>query len=136
MRIIHGLGLAAVLAGSVMAGSAWAGDVPAEVKMLKGQKVTVYVHPFLNAEELKVLRLVQTNKDALKLFVTSASGYSAMAAAPGEGLIRDGGFPPSVLAIGDLPTAEAAAAAALKGCNAARKSGPDCVVVLEVGPAS
>ena len=57
-----------------------------------------------------------------------------MAAAPGDGLVRDGGFPLSVLAIGDLPDAATAAAAALEGCDAKRKGGPDCVIVLAVGP--
>jgi len=54
--MIMGLGLAAVLATGALAG-----EVPAEVKTLKGQKVTVYIHPFLNADELRMLRLVQTN---------------------------------------------------------------------------
>jgi hypothetical protein len=130
MRIILGLALSAVLATGALAG-----DVPTEVATLKGQKVTLHIYPFLNADELTVLRLVKTNKDALKIFVTSAGGYSAMAVAPSEGLVRNGTFPPSVLAIGDLPDAQSAAAAALKGCNAKRNGGEACVVVLEVGPA-
>ena len=129
MRIIPGLALV-LLAGSVLADT-----IPTEVKMLQGRKVTVHPYGFLNADELKVLRLVETNTDALKLFITSPNGFSAMAVAPKEGLVRGGGFPPSVLAIGDLPNADAAAAAALKGCNAKRKGGDACVVVLEVGPA-
>ena len=134
MRMILGLGLAMGLAAT-LAGSAMA-QVPTEVKMLKGQKVTVYIQPFLNAVELKMLRLVQTNKQALQIFVTSSGGYSAMAASPGDGLVRDGGFPASAIAIGDLPDAATASAAALKACNAKRKSSEACVIVLEVGPAS
>ena len=57
-----------------------------------------------------------------------------MAVAPDEGLVRDGGFPPSVIAIGDLPDAAAAAAAALAGCEEKRQGGELCVIVLEVGP--
>ena len=130
MRVILGLGLVVALAGAAMAG-----EVPTEVATLKGQKVTLHIYPFLTADELMALRLVKTNKQALQLFVTSSAGYSAMAVAPNEGFVRDGGLVPSVLAIGDLPNAEAAAAAALKGCNAARQGGKACVVVLEVGPA-
>ncbi len=130
MRIITGLALVALLAGSVLAET-----VPTEVKLLQGRKVTVHPYAFLNADELKVLRLVETNTEALKLFITSPKGYSAMAVAPKEGLVRGGTFPASVLAIGELPDAETAAAAALKGCNAKRKGGDACVVVLEVGPA-
>jgi hypothetical protein len=48
--------------------------------------------------------------------------------------VRDGGFPPSVIAIGDLPDAAAAAAAALAGCEEKRQGGELCVIVLEVGP--
>lgn len=130
MRMIMGLAL-----GLVMATGASAQTAPTEVKTLKGQKVTVHVQPFLNADELKMLRLVQTNRQALQLFVTSSGGYSAMAAAPGDGLVRDGGFPPSAIAIGDLPDAATAQTAALDACNAKRKTNDACVIVLEVGPA-
>lgn len=130
MRVILGLGLVVAMAGAAMAG-----EVPSEVATLKGQKVTLHIYPFLTADELMALRLVKTNKQALQLFVTSSEGYSAMAVAPSEGFVRNGGLVPSVLAIGNLPNAEAAAEAALKGCNAARQGGEACVVVLEVGPA-
>lgn len=130
MRLFLGLGLAAVLAGGAMAQV-----VPVEVVKLKGQTITLHVHPFLTEEELKMLRLVQTNKQALQLFVTSA-GFSAIAVSPGEGFVRDGGLVPSAIAMGDLPDAAAAAAAALEGCDAARKVADPCVVVLEVGPAN
>ncbi len=129
MRWVMGLGFAVVMAGSAVAQTA-----PTEVKTLKGQKVTVHIQPFLNADELRMLRLVQTNKQALALFITSEGGYSAMAASPGDGLVRDGGFPASVIAIGDLPDAATAATAALDSCNAKRKSSEACVLVLEVGP--
>jgi hypothetical protein len=126
------MGLAVALA--LVAGSAVAEGVPTEVKTLKGQQVTVHVQPFLNEQELQMLRLVQTNKEALGLFVTSSGGFAAIAVAPDEGMVRDGGFPPSVMAIGDLPDAAAAAAAALAGCDEKRQGGAACVIVLEVGP--
>jgi hypothetical protein len=128
MRVMLGLGL------MLVAGAAVAQDVPVEVAVLKGQQVTIHIQPFLNEEELGMLRLVQTNKQALGLFVTSSGGYSAMAVAPDEGLVRDGGFPASVIAIGDLPDAAAAQAAALAGCEEKRQGGAECVIVLEVGP--
>ncbi len=129
MRVLLGLGLAIGLAGT-----AWAGDVPLEVRMLAGQKVTVHVQPFLDKTELATLRLVATNKAALKLFVTSTKGYAAIAVAPKEGFIRDGAPAPSAFAMGELPDAANAQAAALKGCDAKRKGGVACVIVLEVGP--
>lgn len=128
MRVMLGLGL------MLVAGAAVAQDVPVEVAVLKGQQVTIHLQPFLNEEELAMLRLVQTNKQALGLFVTSSGGYAAMAAAPDEGLVRNGGFPPSAIAIGDLPDAAAAAAAALAACEDKRQGGEPCVIVLEVGP--
>jgi hypothetical protein len=128
MRVMLGLGL------MLVAGAAVAQEVPVEVAVLKGQQVTIHIQPFLNEEELGMLRLVQTNKQALGLFVTSEGGYAAMAVAPDEGLVRDGGFPASVIAIGDLPDAAAAQAAALAGCEEKRQGGAECVIVLEVGP--
>ncbi len=129
MRVLTGLGLACVLAGSAMAS-----DVPTEVAKLNGQVITLHVYPFLTESDLKVLRLVQTNKQALALFVTSKSGYSAIAMAPKEGFQTQSGLAASVVALGDLPDAAAAAEATLKGCDAARKGGEACVVVLEVAP--
>ena len=128
MRVMWGLGLA------MMAGAAMAQEVPVEVKVLKGQQVTIHVQPFLQEDELAMLRLVQTNKQALALIVPNSGGFAAMAVAPDEGLVRDGGFPPSVIAIGDLPDAAAAQAAALAGCEDKRTGGAACVIVLEVGP--
>ncbi len=129
MRFILGLGLSLGLAGV-----AGAGEVPTEVNKLAGQKITLHVQPFLTEAELSTLRLVATNKQALKLFVTSAKGFAAIAVAPKEGFIRDGAPAPSATAIGELPDAASATAAALKGCDDKRKGGLACVIVLEVGP--
>ena len=131
MRIIKGLALALAV---VLAGSAVAGEVPTEVSKLAGQKITLHIQPFLTETELFTLRQVATNKQALKLFVTSAKGYAAIAVAPKEGFIRDNAVVGSVVALFGLPDAASAVAAALKGCDAARKGGLACVVVLEVGP--
>ena len=129
MRIVLAAGLVVGLAGG-----ARAGEVPTEVSKLAGQTITLHVQPFLTDTELSTLRLVATNKQALKLFVTSAKGYAAIAVAPKEGFIRDGAPAASATAIGELPDAASAVAAALKGCDEKRKGGQACVIVLEVGP--
>lgn len=107
----------------------------AVVSQLGKQEVTVYQQPWLNAEEASVLKLVATNEQALGLFVTRPGRYAAMAVAPGEGLIRKGQPVASAVAISDLPSAEAARKAALEGCEAAKRQGADCAIVLEVAPA-
>jgi hypothetical protein len=133
MRPIAGLGLAVAmglgLAQPVLA------EVPVETARLKGQAITLHVHPFLTEQELQTLRLVMTNKQALDLFITS-KGHSAIAMAPGEGFIRDNAPVKSAVALGDFSSAEEASAAAIAGCEAQRQGGEACVVVLEVGPAS
>lgn len=120
--------------GVLAASGAMAQEVPTEVSKLAGQKITLHLQPFLTETELSTLRLVATNRQALKLFVTSPKGYAAIAVAPKEGFIRDGSPVGSATAIGELPDAASAAAAAMKGCDAVRKGGAPCVVVLEVGP--
>ena len=129
MRLVAGLVLALGVAAPALA------DVPVETAKLKGQAITLHVHPFLTEQELQTLRLVMTNKQALDLFITS-KGFSAIAVAPGEGFIRDNAPVKSAVAIGDFASAAEAATAALAGCDAARKGGEGCVLVLEVGPAS
>ncbi len=121
-----GLGLAAMAA---------AADVPpAETAEIGGAKVTVYAMSFLNDQEVAALRLVLTSKEALALFVPDGGGHAAMAVSPEDGFIRDGGLVASATAMAGMETAEAAAEAALKGCDGARKGTQPCVVVLEVAP--
>jgi hypothetical protein len=109
-------------------------DVAVEKSVNGESSVTLHVQPFLDATELATLRLVATNKDALALFVPSSKGYAALAAAPEEGFVRNGAPVASAVALSDLPDAATASAEALKACNAARTSGADCVLLLEVGP--
>ena len=123
-----------ILALVLMAGTAQAQDVPVEVSKLAGQQVTLHVYPFLAESDLKTLRLVATNKQALQLFITS-KGYSAIAVAPDEGFAPGGAPAPSAVAIGDFTDAALASAAAIKECDVKRKGDQPCVVVLEVGPA-
>ena len=127
------LGLALGLAAG-MATAATAQDVPVEVGKLSGQQITLHVYPFLTKDDLKTLRFVAKNKEALKLFITS-KGYSALAVAPDEGFAPDGMPAPSAVALGDFADAATAATEAAKACDAKRKGTEACVVVLEVGPA-
>lgn len=142
-----GKALAMVLAMAGLAGAlgspAQAEGVPVEEAVLGDAQVRLYVHPFLAADELATLRLVMTNEQALALFVPNASGFAALAAAPSEGVIRDGKPVASAIALADLPDAASAAKAATAACDQARRGGDAgasaadeaCVVVLEVAPA-
>lgn len=107
-------------------------SVSVEEARLGASQVRLHLHPFLSPEEAAVLRQVMTNEQALALFVPNARGFAALAAAPGEGVFRDGKPVASAVAIADLPDAAAAALAAREACDKARRSGPACVVVLEV----
>lgn len=111
-----------------------AAEIKAEVSTNGGAQVRVFLHDFLTAEELATLRVVASNAQALELFVKSNKGFAAMAASPAEGVIRKGKPVASAIAIADLPDQAAAHQAALKACNAAKKSAGDCAIVLDVAP--
>lgn len=102
--------------------------------VLGNQQVMIHQAEFLTQEEQATLALVGSNEDALRLFVTTPGRFAALAVSPAEGFIRGGQPVASAIALSDLPSRAAAQSAALEACNAARKSGPDCVVVLEVAP--
>lgn len=125
---------AAVILGLAGAAVAQAQSVPVETGANGGSMVTVHLHPFLTEEEVATLRVVASNEQALALFVTSQTGHAALAMSPDEGFVRNGTPVESAVAMGDMPDAEAARAAALQGCDAARKGASPCVVVLEVAP--
>ncbi|MBC7479848.1 MAG: hypothetical protein H7317_17455 [Pseudorhodobacter sp.] len=124
-----------ILALTLIAGTAQAQDVPVEVSKLAGQQITLHVYPFLTELDLKTLRLVATNKQALQLFITT-KGFSAIAVSPDEGFAPGGAPAPSAVALGDFADAATAATEAAKACDAKRKGKQPCVVVLEVGPAA
>lgn len=126
-----GLLAAAIVVGST---TAWANEVPVETRTLAASTITLHLHPFLTDEELKTLRLVMTNEQALSLFVPEKQGYSGLAVSPEDGFIRVGAPMGSATAVGDLPDAQAARAAALKGCDAAKAGSSPCVMVLEIAP--
>lgn len=129
-------GLGAAIAFAVAGSAVGAETVPVEEAVLGKSTVRLYVHPFLAADELATLRLVMTNEQALALFVPNAAGHAALAAAPKEGVIREGQPVASAIALADMPDPAAAAKAASAACDAARKSDQPCVVVLEIAPAN
>lgn len=123
--------------GVALCGSAFAQDVPVEVSKLKGQQITLHVYPFLKEDELKTLRLVARNPDALAVFVPGdKKHYSALALTPDDGFMKDGAPTDTASALGDFPDAATAAKAVTEACDAkrAKKTAP-CVTVLEIGPA-
>jgi hypothetical protein len=128
MRAILGMGLALALAAPALAE-----DVPVETSKMSGQAITLHLYPFLTETDLKTLRFVASNEQALAYFITT-KGYSAIAVAPDAGFAPGGAPAPTTIAIGDLPDAAAASEAAIKGCEEKREGGADCVVILEVGP--
>ena len=134
MRKIIGWVLASVLIG----GAAMAEDVAVEVSVLDASQVTLHLFPFLKDDDLRTLRLVATNRDALSVFVPSkdATHFAALALSPADGFLLDGAPAPTAVAQSDFPDAQAAATATLAACDAKRDPATaPCVVVLEVGPA-
>lgn len=126
-----------VLAASfavLLSGPALAQSVATEVNELGASRVTLHLHSFLQQDELQTLRVVATHEEALKLFVPGKKGHAAIAAAPREGFIRNGVPVASAVALSELPDAETARRDVLAACDAARKGGSGCVVILEVAP--
>lgn len=131
MRLSLALIVAAVTGFS---GAAMAQSVASEVNELGNSRITVHLHPFLKKDELATLRVVASHEEALKLFITGKKGHAAIAASPREGFMRNGVPVSSAVAISNLPNAETARNDVINACNAARKGGPECVVILEVAP--
>jgi hypothetical protein len=123
-----------VLAYMLLASAAVAEDVKLETADLGASRITLHVQPFLTEADLATLRLVMTNKDALKLFVTSDKGYAALAVSPEDGFMKDGALVASVVALADLADAETAAKEVIAACDKAKVGKEPCVLVLEVGP--
>jgi hypothetical protein len=110
-------------------------EAPTEQATLGTSTITLTVWPFLTEDELTVLRLVTTDANALALFVPEATGFSALAASPDDGFIRDGAPVASAIALSGLPDAETARTNALATCAEKKAGAADCVIVLEVAPA-
>jgi hypothetical protein len=120
----------------LMAACAAAQTAAVERAVLGASRISLQVQPFLTEEEVTTLRFVMTNEQALALFVPRKGGFAALAMSPDDGFIREGAPVKSAVAVGDLPDAAAAGAAALKACEAAKKGSQACVIVLEIAPAS
>lgn len=129
---VFGLGLGLALA----AGAALAEAPKAETAALGGAQVSIYPWEFLTEEELTTLRLVLVNEDALAIFVPAdgKGGFAALAVSPDDGFIREGALAKSATALAGLESADAAKAAALEACNAAKKGEAACEIVLDVSP--
>ncbi|SFJ61433.1 hypothetical protein [Jannaschia pohangensis] len=87
----------------------------------RGATVQIVAQPFLSQADIATLGQMPK--------VAQLDYYGAMAAAPSEGLQSEatrGAF--------NYHTIEAARAAAVEGCNAARAGGPACVIIAEILP--
>lgn len=122
------------LAAGVGAVQAVAQAVPTEVTRFDRAEVTLHLHPFLTPTDKAMLQIIAGNEQALATFLGEAGGHAAMALAPAEGLMQGDVPAASATAVGQLPDAATARARALEECDAARRSGPDCEVVIEVMP--
>ncbi len=120
---------------TLMAMAASAQAVPVERAVLGSSAITLHAHPFLSGQEVATLRLVMKNEQALALFVPRKGGFAALAASPDDGFVRAGVPVRSAVAVGDLPDAATARAAALKACEAEKEGAQPCVILLEIAPA-
>lgn len=125
---------AALTVAPLWLASAQAADVKTEAAINGASEVTLYLHKFLTDEDLTMLRLVQSNDQALAVFVPGTSGFAALAAAPEEGFIRGGQPVSSAVAIADLPDLDSAKAEARKTCDQLRRGKSPCEVILTVAP--
>ena len=94
--------------------------------------VTLHLHPFLQPQELEVLRQLGASEEAMLAFIGPADSHGAIAVSPRQGFFRDGAPVPSALPISQLPDAETARRAAIDACSDA--AGGRCVVLLEAAP--
>lgn len=132
----HAAHLALVMAGGLaLAGASLAQATPQEVAVVDGLEVTLHLHDFLQPEEVQILRQIAASAEAVLALLGGAGGHGAIAVAPVEGFLRDGQPGASATALGQLSDADTARSAALESCNAARRGGAACVVVMEAGPA-
>ncbi len=124
----------ALLAGVIAAAPALAQGADSRMFRHDGADITLHLHGFLSAEDRGLLEVLAASPDSLDLLLGERGGHAALALAPSEGMVRDGVPSASASAVGALPDADSARREALAMCEAARGSGPACVVVLEVAP--
>ncbi len=130
-----GAGSAALVIASLLALSAPANAQAAtEIAALGDYTVTLHLHAFLSPQDLEILRLIAADQQYLAMFVPQAAGFSALAASPEEGFVKDAAPVPSAVALGGLPDAATAAADSIAACQKIAASKTPCVVILEVAP--
>jgi hypothetical protein len=120
-----------LVAAAMLAGPATAEPVDGKAagKMLfssKGFEILVRNDSGLSEIDLKTVAVLVT----MDSFTASAAYYGAIAYAPGDGLASE-----ATIMSSKLHTPEAAGAAALKACNAKKKSAADCQIIADVLPA-
>lgn len=109
------LGMAQVVSAAVLDGKA-AGKALFDAKKI-GVQVTK--HSFLVDDQAQILASVATQQPY----------YGAIAVSPAEGLMSE-----ATIAAANYHSVEAASAAALAGCDAARKEAAPCVIVALIRP--
>lgn len=119
-----------LIAAAMLAGPAVAEPVDgkAAAKMLfspKGFEIVVRKDSGLSEADLKTVAVLVT----MDAFTATAAYYGAIAFAPGDGLASE-----ATIMSSKLHTPEAAAAAALKACNAKKKSAAGCAIIADVLP--
>jgi hypothetical protein len=121
------------LALGLLAGAARADLPPLETADLGDVGVSIWTYNFPDADEADLLRMLMNTPSALQGWMP-ISGHGALAVAPEEGLWRAEGRVGSAVAVGGMGSAETAAAAARAACDALRRTGQGCIVVLQVAP--
>jgi hypothetical protein len=119
-KIVAGIGIASCLIGSDAFADPLSGRQAKKMLVKpKGAEVEVVSQDFLSGKDAKILIAVGGQQKY----------YGAIAAAPKAGLAAE-----STVAAADFHSLDPAKAFALKGCNAARKGGPECVIVALIRP--
>ncbi len=108
--------------------------VQAQVREADGVRITIYRHAFIRPDELAILDAIAANPEARAMLLGPAGDFAALALAPNDGLMQGGGVAASAQAVAQLPDLASARNRALELCDAARRGGDSCVVVLEVAP--
>lgn len=124
-KIVLGATLAMLAAGAAAAQPVGVREAEKMLFSPKGFSVSIRQDLGLSAVDARTLEVLV----GMDQFMASAAYYGAIAFAPGDGLVSEATFLAS-----NLHNPEAAADAALKGCNAKKKSAAPCVVAADVLP--
>lgn len=133
----RGLLAALVLAFGLLAlpaTSLRAQDAPREVTRADGVEITLHRFDWLRPDDLATLQAIAQSPDARMMLLGPGGDFAALALAPEDGLLAADGVAGSAQAVAQVPDAANARAQALDLCNAARRGGRACAIVLEVAP--